>query len=150
MPKPKTIYTCSACGNQETQWYGRCNKCWQWGTFKEKTTEKKKATGEKALFDEIWIERQHKSFLTGHNLDKYYGTDFYVNLFAHVLSKKKYPKFRLLKDNIVLLSPEEHMLFDQGTEEQRKKYQDKYVWVDWESLFSLRDQLIKKYNETYK
>lgn len=150
MPKPKTIYTCKACGNRERQWYGKCTKCWNWNTFTEKTIGKKKPTGEKELFDDIWEDRVHKSFISGKPLDQYHGTDFYVNMFAHVLAKGKYPKFRLEPENIVLLTPEEHTLLDHGTIAQRKKYSEENLWVDWDKLFEHREYLKEKYNQLHK
>jgi len=82
----------------------------------------KKKTGEREVFEMIWNEREHKSFLSGKAL----GT-FCVSYFAHVLSKaqNKYPKFKLYKKNIILLTIEEHHLLDQGTEKARKEYEIK-------------------------
>lgn len=79
----------------------------------------KEATGEKEIFEEIWQYRNHISWLTASSLKQY--EDFlddeqcwkkhplWVNLFHHVLNKKNYSKFRLIKDNIILLTPQEHL-----------------------------------------
>jgi len=77
---------------------------------------KKKPTGEKALFEEIWDERPRVSFLSGKELD------FSVSIFAHVLNKKDFSNYRLNKENIILLTPDEHFLLDMGTAAQREKY----------------------------
>ena len=77
---------------------------------------KRKPTGEKALFEEIWDERPRVSFLSGKELD------FSVSIFAHVLNKKDFPKYRLYKKNIILLTPDEHFLLDMGTAAQREQY----------------------------
>lgn len=159
MPKPKNIFTCKACGNQELKWHGRCTKCWEWNTFegkevvKKKTPlgiKKKKPTGEKALFDEIWAERKHVSFVSGIKLEQYNNPTFYVNMFAHVLSKKNYPEFRLNKENIMLVTPEEHMLLDHGSKSQRERYAEDGRWICWEDWFSLKEELKEKYNKLYR
>jgi hypothetical protein len=68
--------------------------------FKKKP---KKATGEKALFEEIWEERERVDFITGEPI-----MEATVQNFAHVLSKGAYPQHRLNKENIVLLTAENH------------------------------------------
>jgi DNA repair protein RadA/Sms len=35
MAKPKTVYTCSACGGQSPQWAGQCSDCGGWNTLFE-------------------------------------------------------------------------------------------------------------------
>ena len=35
MAKPKTVYTCSACGGQSPQWAGQCSDCGGWNTLLE-------------------------------------------------------------------------------------------------------------------
>ncbi len=35
MARPKTVYTCSACGGQTPQWTGRCPDCGAWNTLSE-------------------------------------------------------------------------------------------------------------------
>lgn len=108
-----------------------------------------KNSGQKELFDQIWKQREHKSWLTGKSLDKFEGTDFYPNLFAHLLSKLNYKKWKLKPDNIILLTPEEHRLLDQGTEEQRQEYKYKVekqgYKCDWEKLY----ELIEEYKQNY-
>lgn len=118
----------------------------------KKTSLKPKAknTGQGTLFLSIWLSSDRRSFLSGKPLDRYAGTDFFPNLFAHVLSKaqNKYPHFKLYSNNIILLTPEEHTLFDHGTNDQREKYA-KLNGCDWEKVYKLKDELIKEYNATY-
>ena len=150
MAKDKITYKCSKCGNVEPQWFGKCCKCNSFGTFnedifkKEPYSYKKKPTGEKVIFEEIWQERDKKSFLSGVDLRLF--EDKWVNLFAHVLAKgkAKYPKFKLYKKNIILLTPQEHMLLDHGTKEMRKKYAEEYL-VDWSRIQLLKLELIEEY-----
>ena len=35
MPKNKTFFTCSVCGQKESQWQGRCRSCGTWNSFHE-------------------------------------------------------------------------------------------------------------------
>ena len=127
-----TYYLCIPCNNKR---------------LKEKTVPKK-ATGQANLFFEIWNEREHKSFLSGIPLDKFEGSNLFFNLFAHVLSKalNKYPKFILNKENIILLTPEEHTLLDHGTKEQRDKYALEKN-CDWDKIYKLEIILKLKYKK---
>ncbi len=124
--------------------YKLCPKCND--TRLRGNREPKKATGQAVIFDEIWNEREHRSFLSNKPLDKYEGTDLWYNLFAHVLSKalNKYPKFMLKKENIVLLTPEEHALFDHGSAKQRAKYADENK-CNWFKLYNLEEELKLEY-----
>jgi len=103
-----------------------------------KPLKNKKPTGELALFQAIWATRRHVSFLSGKSLG-----EFNVCYFAHVISKKQWPKGRLTDKNIILLTPEEHALYDQGTEEQRAKY-----GYDWNKIYELKQQLKQLQHES--
>lgn len=120
-----------------------CHKIWQLKTGKVKI---RKPTGELAMFNEIWIEREHVSFLSGLPLDEFQGTPYYVNMFAHVLDKKKYPSQRLIKTNVILLTPQEHFYLDQGTKDQRDEYakdmENKGFLCDWIKIFKLKEKLL--------
>jgi DNA repair protein RadA/Sms len=35
LAKPKTVYSCQACGHVETKWLGRCPACQEWSTLVE-------------------------------------------------------------------------------------------------------------------
>jgi DNA repair protein RadA/Sms len=35
MPKPRTVYLCSACGAESNQWFGKCPSCGVYGTLEE-------------------------------------------------------------------------------------------------------------------
>lgn len=82
-------------------------------------TKPKEDTGQTEAFEEIWLTREHKSWLTGANLRQYEDKmddnqcwikhPLWFNLFHHVLPKKNYKKFLTLKDNIILLLPQEHL-----------------------------------------
>lgn len=108
--------------------------------------ELKKPTGEKIMFEQIWDERPHKSFLSGDSLDGYYGHESWYALFAHVLSKaqNKYPAYKLYKKNIVLLTPFEHHLLDHGTEKQRSDYATENK-CSWDEIYKLKEELKNEY-----
>lgn len=115
------------------------------------TLPKRKTTGELAIFYEIWAEREHASYLSGKKLIFFVDPDLheadmetFVKFFAHVLSKKQFGKYRLLKENIVLLTPYEHSLFDQGTAAKREEYAKKNN-CSWMPLYEKVEQLLKSY-----
>ncbi len=70
---------------------------------------KKKPTGEKEVFEMLWNERPHKSQITGEPIHEAVPTNF-----LHVLAKGKnrYPKFKLLKENIIIGTDEDHHFWD--------------------------------------
>ena len=43
--KAKTVFYCTACGNESPKWMGRCPACGEWNTMKEAPAEPKKAAG---------------------------------------------------------------------------------------------------------
>lgn len=97
--------------------------------------------GQKALFLSIWNSRPRISFISGIPL----GDEAMPHHFAHVIPKGTYSRFRLYDKNIVLLTPEEHTLYDFGSEEQREQY-TRLTGADWNKLYELREELIKEYN----
>lgn len=113
-------------------------------------TKRPKVSGERAMFDSIWDSRDRVSYLSGRGLERYGGTELYLNMFAHVLSKSqsKYPKFKLLEKNIILLTPREHHLLDHGTEAQREAYTND-SGCSWDRIWALRAELEKEYIELY-
>lgn len=102
------------------------------GTFKRQKIKPKpvyssipkkprKKTGELNLFLEIWSERPHKSQVSGTPLQ------FDVRCFSHLLSKGAYPSLRLVKENIVLKTPQEH--HDYQFNEHKIKDLPEWKWV---------------------
>jgi len=119
------------------------------GKIQKHMTTTHKPTGERAFFDAIWSHREHISFLTNLPLDIYESSSLYLNMFAHVLPKGKYGKWRLEDKNIVLLSPKEHFLFDNGTKKLREEYAKKMATQGypcrWETLYDLVEKFKKDY-----
>ncbi len=107
----------------------------------------KKPRGEMEIFIEIWDERagrdgKHRSEISGRELDEFAGTDLFVNLFAHILSKGLYGFFRLRKDNIFMVHPREHALIDRGTKQQREAYEKEQDCLF--KIFYERRELLKQ------
>jgi len=93
------------------------------------------------MFKEIWNERPHKSELSG-----IYLPYFNVSNFAHLLNKGYYSSERLNKDNIMLLTFEEHNLLDAGTIAQREAYA-KRMKCDWSVVYDKKEKLKQVYNQ---
>jgi len=104
---------------------------------------KKKATGEKALFEELINNLDHISFLSGLDIDREDGQTDHNNC-HHVLNKNQYSKFRLYKKNIIFITRFEHNLIHFETQEQRKKYAQIQNF-DWNKLELLRAELLAEY-----
>jgi hypothetical protein len=56
------------------------------------------------LFREIWNERPHKSEVSG----EFLGYEPRTIYFHHILPKSKYPEYKYIKENVILLTWEEH------------------------------------------
>lgn len=142
--RPK-LKPCKECNQDSLIWSkGRCIKCATLASKKriERTPLNRTFTGsgELPLFKEIWIKRERVSFVSGKPIRTFHPIHF-----AHVLPKSIYPALRLTPNNIVLLTEEEHRLYDQGTERQRQQYAIEHKNVDWQRLYDLRDGLKSKY-----
>lgn len=99
-----------------------------------------------------------RSYVSRKHLRQFYGTKIWYSCFAHVLSKSmsKYPYFRYYAKNIVLLEPNEHFMWDQGTEEQRINYaldiEEKTNGngtADWDRLKALETELKAEYKKYF-
>jgi hypothetical protein len=111
-----------------------------------------------AIFKQIWMVSNKRSFISGLFLREFLNTDLFINCFAHVLAKgqNQYPYFKYYARNIVLLTPGEHALLDQGTEEARISYSLNIEertkgksTADWQKLYALRDDLKKEYDKMF-
>lgn len=103
------------------------------------------------IFKQIWQMSNKKSFVSGLFLRSYVNTDFFPNCFAHVLPKgqNQYPYFKYYAKNIVLLTPGEHGLLDQGTEEARISYALDVKSANWQPLYDLRKDLEMEYKRAF-
>ena len=110
-----------------------------------------KSTGQQDIFFQIWESQPHISFISKINI-----LEPLASVFVHVLAKgmNKYYKFKLYRPNIVLMTPEEHHLYDNGSEEQREEYAHKMltehnVVVNWDKLYRLAESLKDTYKKRY-
>lgn len=87
------------------------------GAVKQPKNKRKRATGERALFLEIWAERVHQCV----NCGVWLGNEPRTHYFSHIKSKGAYPELRLQKSNIRLLCLTCHQAYDFGTQEQFDK-----------------------------
>jgi len=110
------------------------------------------------LFRYLWNNTPKKSFVSGLWLREYEGTELWLSIFAHVLAKgeNKYPYFKWYAKNIALLTPFEHHLHDNGTEEQRINYsldiEEKSGGkntADWGKLKRLEEELKQEYKKYF-
>jgi hypothetical protein len=104
-----------------------------------------------AIFKQIWMHSNKKSMVSGLFLREFMQTKLFYNCFAHVLAKgqNQYPYFKYYAKNIVLLTPGEHALLDQGTEEARISYSLDVKTADWQRLYDFRDELKKEYKKVF-
>jgi hypothetical protein len=98
------------------------------------------------LYKQLWDTRPHVSFLSDIEINIPEGSDWWFNIFAHVLAKalNKYPKYKLYAPNIIFLTPEEHRLLDFGTNEQRLKYAEEHN-CSWNKIYNLAEELKSSY-----
>jgi hypothetical protein len=104
---------------------------------KKKYVYKRKPTGEGELFDEIWKERPHKSQISDEPINEPRPINF-----IHVLAKgqNKYPKFKLMKKNIVLGTDEEHFYWDNARHMIARDHK-------WDFMFDLEAELKEEYKK---
>ena len=134
---------CVECGKESYLFSrGRCKPCSQksYGQdlSKDRTNktiklhkEPRKESGEILAFRMIWEERPHHCQVCGVNLPVFDHWNY-----MHVLSKGSFPKFRLLKECIVLACRDCHTQYDCGS----TKDDPKFKWV-----LELKQKLKQKY-----
>jgi len=104
-----------------------------------------------AAFRMLWTYMEKRSYLSNLFLRDFYAGPYFLNCFAHVLAKakNKYPYFRYYLRNIILLTPGEHALLDQGTVDQRESYAKKVKTADWPKIGVLKESLLQEYNAVF-
>jgi hypothetical protein len=95
-------------------------------------------------FEKAYYMWGGNNFLTGKKIPK--DQVCFANC-AHVLSKKQYEWFRYYVRNIVLLSQEQHDLFDNLSVEALNKRMKEYPEENWQKLFNYEYMLISEYKE---
>lgn len=108
---------------------------------------------EQALENNMFV-----SFVSNKPLQAFLNTPKFYSCFAHVIPKKGHTRLnfentgqrtRLLKlnsDNIVLLTPYEHFLYDHGNSDLIAKY-EKENNVSFNKLYKLKEALIEQIKE---
>ena len=89
------------------------------------------------MYEEIWSQRPHVSFISGLPL---MGPECaaWVSQFAHVIPKGKYPQIKFNPEYIVLLTVDEHYAYDNLAKDQQIRFHPK---ADWGKLYELREKL---------
>lgn len=95
----------------------------------KKLEEKKEMTKRmQSVFMDIWLERPHKSEVSG----RWLGREALTVFFHHILPKEKYPEATLDVENIILLTFDEHHKVEQDptffeeVNKRRAKLKEKY------------------------
>ena len=110
---------------------------------------KYQATGELKVFQTLWGMSDKRSWLSGRSLTGLWGSDRWVNCFAHVLNKKRWPDFRLYMGNICILHPDSHYIIDHGTLKDRISYSQKVKSANFDKWDTLAGELRELYNKTF-
>jgi len=145
---------CPKCGNypfaeKYCKWhqYMRTDKNIKQTQQKAVRLKARKSTGELELFNNIAEERGNFSEISG---------IFIYNLkpsnFHHILPKSKYPKLRLIKYNVIVLTYTEHQLLHFGNEKQREEYAEMMLnagyQVDWREIEKRKEMILNTYITT--
>ena len=86
------------------------------------------------FFREVWHDgREHRSVISGKDLG------FNVSCFAHVLSRGSHPSLKYDPRNVVLMTPEEHHVYDFMTHLAKKD-------ARFDHVFELAEQLRRESN----
>ena len=110
-----------------------------------------KKTGELQIFRTAWMLSNKRSFISQVPLSSYEGSDRFLNVFAHVLSKAqgKYPHFRLYLGNVCPITPEEHFILDHSTAEARISYSHEFKEADFGKWDTLEGELRELYSNVF-
>ena len=87
----------------------------------------------------IWNLRPHYSEVSSKRLFEFNP----VNM-AHILEKRTYPEWMLNSDNIVLLTFQEHQMFDSWRPERLRDLGGK-----WAELMDKKDRMKRQYEEEF-
>lgn len=148
IPRTKDICTCHGLKRVIVSKKGGGKYC-QEGN-KKRLSEKKafvKATlpksedneyGQAEVFRQIAMERPHTSAISGVQISNLRPINFF-----HILGKGAYPKYKLLKENILIVTAKEHEDWHQRRHELKNK-------PEWRPIFEKYDELKTRYNNTYK
>ncbi len=97
---------------------------------KTSIVRRRKSTGEAKIFRRILEERGPYSQISG----QYLGEGFNPWWFSHIVPKSIAPELRLDERNIILKTPDEHILYE------NHKHKIRHL-PEWEWVFELEEQL---------
>jgi hypothetical protein len=150
---------CKNCGREDYSWSkGMCKGCASLSGKQKKVNQNSKTKtinddfgfmSQKEMFSYIWdnlplIDGHKRCWISDAPLMPE-GHYLFYNQFAHVLPKGKYPLFKLNPENIVVILPEIHYLYDMGTEEQRMN-----SGYNFNKLYDLKVKMFIEYNNHLK
>lgn len=97
------------------------------------------------LFYSLWKDSNKKSQISNRDLKYLEGLQTWINCFAHVLCKNKFPLFRYNPENIIICHPFEHYLIDQGTIKDKVDYIEYYNDANFNIFYNKYQQLKEIY-----
>lgn len=110
---------------------------------------KKLKEEEKKLFRTLIKERGPFSQLTERELITDERNKSWIWQFEHILPKGSYPGYRLLPENIFLLTWEEHYIITHRPKKVQDDYADKYG-VSWEEYRNKKAELMLRWHNENK
>ena len=150
----KGIYEGLGCGfSKQIYAHGLCVKCYAASMKKKPISVNVKASQNKKkdyrlsqpyAFEKSYYMWDGKNFLTGEKIPK---DELSYSNCAHILSKKQYEWFRYYTRNIVMLSPEQHNLYDNLTEDALRKRIEQYPNENWQKLLNYAYELLSEYED---
>lgn len=154
---PRKLKICLGCEKPKILYaHGYCLSCYPKHVAKKRISPNVKSVEHKRkdfrlsqpyAFEKAYYMWEGRNFITGDKIPK---DELSYSNCAHVLAKGSYEWFRYYTRNIVLLSPEQHTLFDNITKEALAKRLKEHPEEDWQKLFNYSYQLLTEYNEWIK
>lgn len=152
---------CKNCNRYPVFGGGMCLYCQYMRTDKKPTKirprkKQKEQYGFKSqpeVFENVWNKYEdergfHYCWLTGVQIDRFWGNSRESWMFAHVLPKGRFPKWKLNPDNIRLLHPDVHTLVDNYTsdmENETHELDGRATKINFKRWFNLQNELRRRY-----
>ena len=153
-----SIGICTKCNKKTVvvnKRHGLCNVCNKarlsaqkdrYGGNNDDNTDNNPKQSQISLFKTIWDESNKKCQLTGKDLSWITPyTSHWFSLFAHILPKGKYPRFKYLQKNILLVHYDIHYQLDMGTVDSILRTIGQEGYDKW---MLLRENLLAEYNSS--
>ena len=152
----RKLKKCLRCGHEMPIFSsGLCINCWKAlnakpinkapiKSIKKPITQYDEVLTQKKAFLLAYNHWEGRLFLTGHKISL---QDTTASNFAHVLRKGGNEWFRYFPMNIVLLTPDQHTLFDNMTEDGLDERRHNFPYEDWDKLFDYVEQMKIAYEQ---